>query len=350
MLATPNARIVKPTDERLIHTTWLYCWSTDPSGHCLCPRGSFHRTDQPGISYGGPLDCGSAPGKHPHPTFPHGAGDSIPYADLLEEFGPPTGQKRLGMCLQDVILFDIDSEHALQGFYRIRRHVPMDKIIGIAKTPRGWHLFLHCPEWTQIALNRAMKSWLAQTTWDGTDQGKISRRGIVLDVRTGTRRYVVWPGEGSRDRRWVGLTEFAAALQFAGQGMPSTRLITDGSLAPWNLHMNDELRERIARAGEDVSSKTALKLDGSEADLALAWRELERWAKMIEKMGPESGRNNSLNRTAYFSGVDAIKAGHPADKVEQRLLQAAQVSGTPGARATITSGLTSGLRNRYGNV
>jgi hypothetical protein len=254
------------------------------------------------------------------------------------------------MCLNDVILIDIDSPQALQSFYRIRRHVPMDRVMGIARTPRGWHVFLHCPEWTQVALNKAMKTWLAVDTWDGTDSGKIARRGILLDVRTGERRYVVWPGDGARDRRWVARSEFVAALQFAGRGMPSWRIVTDGSLAPWNIPMDDELRGRIARAGADAVTRSPLVFDGSEADLALSWRELERWALMIEKMGPESGRNNSLNRTAYFSGADAIRAGHPMEKVEQRLLQAAAISNTPGARATVQSGLTSGLRDRHGNT
>jgi hypothetical protein len=351
MQATPKATIVNPSDERLSHTRWLYCWGTDPlDGHCLCPRGSSHRTPYPGVSIGQSLDCGQSPGKHPHPTFPHGAKDAVPYDELISEFSSPGGQRRMAMCLNDVIVIDIDSEQALQSFYRIRKHVPMDRVMGVARTPRGWHVFLHCPEWTQVALNKAMTSWLAMEPWDGTDKSKVGRRGILLDVRTGDRRYVIWPGQGARDRRWVALGEFTAALQFAGRGMPSWRMVTHGEQAPWNLAMTDELREKIARIGADAVTSSPLAFDGSDADRNLAWRELERWASMIEKMAPETGRNNSLNRTAYFSGSDALRAGWPREAVENRLIKAALISGTPGADATIASGLNSGLRDRHGNT
>jgi hypothetical protein len=255
------------------------------------------------------------------------------------------------MCLNEVIMLDIDSLQALQSFYRIAKHVPRDeRLLGIAKTPRGFHLYLHVPGWTQKAVTLSMRAWLGTGMWDAMDTSKISRRGLILDVRTGAHRYTVFPGPESRDRRWVPPKEFVAQLKFAGQGMPAARMVQDGSQAPWNLEMNDDLRDRIARAGADKVSRPKLALDGSEADQRLALQELRRWSDLIAKMGPDTGRNNSLNRTAYHSGADAIAAGVPEDRVRQILLDAAQSSHTPGAEATINSGLTSGLRDRYARV
>lgn len=254
------------------------------------------------------------------------------------------------MTLQDVVMLDIDSPAALRAFYRIRKHVSPDKVIGIAQTPRGYHLYLSCPGWTQKAVTLAMQQWLGKGMWDGQDAAKVSVRGMVLDVRTGGKRYTVWPGEGSRDRKWITRQQFLYALNNVGRGMPTSFMQQNGDLAPWNLEMNDDLREAIARAGQDTIPRPTLRLDGSEADRSLAWSELERWARMIEKMDPESGRNNKLNQTAYYAGADAIKAGFSEDAVRERLLTAAQISNTPGAEATITSGLTSGWRDRYATV
>lgn len=350
----PTSLSIEPTDARLGNTTWFYLWSIGALNECLCARGSFHRTTDHDVAVGGSADCGSGSGKHPFTVwkdgevtgFRHGAADALPYQELIATYGESGGRRRLAMCLNDVIMIDIDSERALLSFYRFARHVPLDKIIGIARTPRGWHIYLHCPEWTQKAATIATREWLGD--WDGVDAKKVSRRGLLIDIRTGPNRYTVWPGKESRDRRWVPFTEFRDQMMFAGRGMPRDRMVQDGSLAPWNRVMNDDLRERIKQAGTDnKATRPALKLDGSAADMALAWREFERWASMLDKMGPESGRNNALNTTAYHSGADAIAAGHSEERVRARLLAAATRNGTPGAEATITSGLTSGLRDHH---
>lgn len=346
---------IEQTDSRLQDARWFYTWNVDPLGACTCPRGSYHRQGPDESAFSGNLDCGSSPGKHPYAVwkngeswgFPHGSRDAVSLFELTETYGAPGGQRRYALCLGNIIMIDIDSVSATQAFYRIWRHVPKDRILGVARTPRGWHVYLDVPGWTQKAVSVAMRQWLGD--WHGTDASKVSRRGMVLDIRTGEHRYTIWPGSESRDRHWASMAEFSAAVRFAGKGMPAHRMIDNGDLAPWNLEMTDDLRERIARAGSDQVSRPALRLDGSEEDRTLAWKELERWAVVLEKMGPESGRNNTLNQTAYFAGANAIAAGHTEDTVRGRLLQAAAASNTPGAEATITSGLTSGLRDRHEN-
>jgi hypothetical protein len=309
---------------------WLMVWTVDQLGECSCVKGSWHRTPIAGVSIGGPGECESI-GKHP--ATPRGARDALSRADAVAKY-KLNGRRRWAYTLQDLILIDIDSEQALQSFYRIAAHLPEDKIIGVAKTPRGWHLLLDVPGWNQRALNAHMRQWLGD--WHGTDKSKVGRRGILLDVRTGAARYAVWPE--TRDRRWVTLAEFTAALQFAGRGMPSWRMVADGSRAPWNLAMTDELRARIAKVDDDPP-QTVSASDAVSA--SWAWKELDHWCQRLEQMPPESGRNNALNRTAFLAGRQAIQAGWPTERVENRLRLAAARCQCPGAEATIRSGLGS---------
>lgn len=343
----PRPLSISPEDSRLSAARWFYVWGIGLQGECLCPRGATHLEEQ-GAAYSRFHDCSSAPGKHPWHVwnngepfgFKHGVSDAVPYGDLQDLYGPPGGSKRLAMSLQDVVLLDIDSVEAMQSFYRIRRHVPSNKMLGLAKTPRGWHIYLTVPGWSQKAISVYMRNWLGSNLWHPTDPRKISRRGMVLDVRTGPNRYTVWPE--TRDRHWASAVEFRSALEFAGNGMPRSRMVEDGSLAPWNLELTPDLQGSIARAGEDSTPQVR-----ASGGLAETWNELERWCAKLEQMEPESGRNNTLNHVAYFQGADAIAAGHSEQLVRSRLVNAAAASGTPGASATITSGLTSGLRARH---
>lgn len=344
----PRPLSISPEDSRLSAARWFYVWGVGLQGECLCPRGSTHLMDDHAGAYSRFHDCSSAPGKHPWHTvksgqsvgFRHGVTDAVPYGQLMSRYGPAGGSRRLAMSLQDVLLLDIDSQDALQSFYRIRKHVPVNKMLGLAKTPRGWHVLLDVPGWTQKAVTIYMRNWLGSNLWHPVDARKISRRGMVLDVRTGPNRYTVWPE--SLDRHWATATEFRAALNFAGNGMPRSRMVEDGSLAPWNLEMTPELRGSISRAGEDSTPRVR-----PSGGLAETWTELDRWCRVLESKEPESGRNNTLNHVAYFQGADAIASGHPEQLVRDRLVTAAAASGTPGAAATITSGLTSGLRDRH---
>lgn len=359
LLTTPRVLSIEPDDPRLSQSRFFYLWNLDPAfGTCLCLRGSWHAAGAHGESFAGPGRCGN-PGKHPwHISregavrgFRHGVRDALPYAQLLEQHGAPGAQRRLAASLSGVMMIDIDSERALQSFYRISAHVPKDdRLLGVAKTPRGWHVLLACdPAWTQRAVTQQMRSWISD--YQPVDASKLSLQGYLLDIRTGDGRYNVWPSGGQHSgRRWASGAEFRAALAFAGLGMPTWWMQQDGTQAPWNLEMTPDLRDQISRSGADTSARsgTALTFDGSEEDRVLAWVELNRWSKLIGNMTPDSGRNNTLNQTAYFAGADAVAAGHAAATVRAHLLEAARRSHTPGANATIASGLTSGLRDRHG--
>lgn len=316
---------------------WILLWAVDPAGQCCCRDGSWQREEH-GVSTGGQGTCPSV-GKHP--VTAHGASDALVRADAVAKYGPLSGRWRWGYTLQDLVLLDLDSEAALRSFYRIRRHVPQDKLLGIAETPRGWHVLLAVPGWNQRALNAQMRAWLGD--WHGTDAGRITRRGLLLDVRTGAGRYAVWPDSRERGRRWASAAEFRAALEFSGRGMPRGRMVQDGTAAPWNLEMSVELRAWIAKAGKDAPPVVAVVAVPGGA--AAAWEELEYWCRALERMEPETGRNNALNKTAFLSGRPAVASGIPEETVEARLLAAAEKCGCPGAAATIRSGLRARTRS-----
>lgn len=344
----PRPLSISPTDSRLSDARWFYVWGVGLHGECLCPRASTHLTDEHGGTFSRFSDCSSAPGKHPWYTrrndedygFRHGVLDALPYQELLTKYGPAGGSRRLALSLKDIVMIDIDSSQALQSFYRIRKHVPSSKMLGLAKTPRGYHIYLDVPGWSQKALTLYMRRWMGPNLWHPVSIQKISRRGLVLDVRTGANRYTVWPE--SMDRHWVSAVEFRSALEFAGNKMPASRMVEDGSLAPWNLELTPELLSSIARVGEDPVPQVRVR-----GGLAETWNELDRWCKVLEGKEPESGRNNMLNQVAYYQGADAVAAGHDYDLVRERLTSAAAASNTPGASATITSGMTAGLSDRH---
>lgn len=344
----PRPLSISPEDSRLSDARWFYVWGIGLHGECLCPRASTHLVESHGETYSRYHDCSSAPGKHPWHVwkdgqpqgFRHGVADALPYPELLSTYGPAGGSRRLAMSLAGVVMLDVDSLDALQSFYRIRNHVPASKMLGLAKTPRGWHVYLDVPGWSQKAITLYMRNWLGPNMWHPVDKGKISRRGMVLDVRTGPNRYTVWPDD--RDRRWASAPEFRAALEFAGNGMPKPLMVEDGHLAPWNMELTPELQESISRVGEDRVQQVR-----ASGGLAETWNELERWCRVLESKEPESGRNNTLNQVAYYQGAAAVAAGHSQQLVRDRLSTAAAASNTPGAAATITSGLTSGLRVRH---
>jgi hypothetical protein len=301
--------------------------------------------------------------------FAHGAADAIGLAELLDM--GRTGNRRAAVCLGDVVVADIDSAQAMRSWARIWPTVPDGRVLGVARTPRGWHVWLDLPGWSQGALNRAMTAWLDD--WHGTDAAKISLRGYLLDLRTGPNRYVVWPGDwpdGSvgGDRRWVGLEELRDAVDRAGRGLrravwpvEDDGVVVDGAVgrgdgallrvAPWNQPVGEDLTRWIAAheggwSAADVAEWGALLSGDRSAVADAAAAELDRWCARLAGMGPETGRNNLLNAAGFGPGARAVVSGAMTrEDVVGRLEAAAVACGCPGMRATIASGLNSGVRS-----
>ncbi|HEX8321572.1 bifunctional DNA primase/polymerase [Longimicrobium sp.] len=343
-----------PGDGALAGERWMLVWNRDSLGECCCWRGTVRSVESPVASVG---SC-QRPGKHPWTVrvdgeqygFVHGAADALEYVELLDRFGPPGGARQLGVVLDDLLLIDIDGPRALRDFARMSFTVPKDKIIGVSTSPRGYHVWLDVPGWSQKAVNEWMASWLGPLGgWDGTDEKKAGRRGFLVDVRTGSNRYAVWPGSAA-ERRWISRREFGAVLARALVGMPPWRMVPagdkkDGGNAPWSVDMGDQwLQGWISeRSGGGEISLEGLTFSGEDAELEMTWAELERWLARLERMGAGQGRNNALNQAAYFSGSRCIAAGWPVDTVRARIIEVGEAVGTHGVRATVESGLGSGL-------
>jgi hypothetical protein len=334
---------------------WLLVWGRDPLGECCCWRGTV-RTGQ-GARAG---NC-TNPGKHPWVIrvdgqlygFEHGAADALDWVDLADRYGPPGGSRQLAVVLDGLIVVDLDSERAVRDFSRVAHTVPGERILGVSSTPRGFHVWLDAPGWNQKALNQWMAQWLAPWGgWSGTDERKAGRRGFLLDVRTGANRYVVWPGQDAAgERRWVSRRDFGQVIRRYREGMPGWRLVShgdkrDGGHAPWAVDTRDHwLAGWIAehRGGTELDLD-GLDLQGSDRELELTWRELERWLGRLEQMAAGSGRNNALNQISYYSGGRCVAAGHSVESVRQKLIEAGEGVGTHGVRDTVNSGLNAGVK------
>jgi len=391
-----DSRLVIPADDpRLAGRRWLAVWQLDVLGECCCREGSRRGGGGADVLSGGgawgePGRC-RTPGKHPwwvrvngeDAGFRHGASDAVELAELGALPGG-WGSRRAGVCLADVVVVDIDSPRAMRAWIRVLDTVPVGMIMGIARTPRGWHVWLSMPGWTQGALNRAMSLWLGD--WHGTDPGKVGVRGYLLDVRTGPGRYVVWPGAEfggpQADRSWALPGEYEAAMAWTRRGMRSAMrpvhdpgLLLDhhevygpgygpGSIravAPWlqarvAAEVGPEAVDELARwlesyrdGGGYTSDDVRIWADGLVGDIGAvqgaAVGQLEAWCDRLAGMGPESGRNNLLNAIGFGPGARAVVSGAlDVESVRDRMTRAAAACGCPGAAATIRSGLESGIR------
>jgi len=359
-LATGTAGPV-PGVHPLDGARWLLVWNRGPLGDCCCWRGTV-RSEHSGVSVAAEGNC-TNPGKHPWVTrvegepygFLHGAADALEYDELADLYGPPGGSRQLAVVLDDLLVIDLDGPRALRDFARMSYTIPKDKIIGVSTTPRGYHVWLDVPGWNQKALNTWMAGWLGPFGgWDGTDERKAGRRGFLVDVRTGSNRYVVWPGMHP-DRRWIARPEFGRVLQQALVGMPPWRMV-NGGRAPWSPVDTDEDSSWLAgwiaehQGGTDIPTE-GLTFEGGDAELESTWAELERWLARLEQMAPGTGRNNLLNAVSFHSGAKCVLAGHPVNTVRARIIEVGESVGTHGVGATVDSGLHAGttqLRKQLG--
>lgn len=332
---------------------WFMVWNRDGLGECCCWRGTVRRQEG-GAAYAAAGNC-QRPGKHPWVVraegepigFVHGAADALEYGELIETYGETGGARQLAVVLDDLLVVDLDTPRAVRDFARMRLTIPAQKILGISSSPRGFHVWLDCPGWNQKALNRAMADWLGKQgfAWSGTDAGVAGMRGLLVDVRTGSNRYMVWPG-AQEDRRWLDKSEFWNRLTYELVGMPAWRMVGDSAGAPWSVDTSDAwVAGWIAEQGGGTDiDLSGLEFDGSDTELEFTWSELERWIRRLEGMAPGEGRNSMLNIIAYHSGARCVAAGHPEDVVRARLVEAGEGAGTHGVVATVNSGLTAGLR------
>jgi hypothetical protein len=342
---------------------WFYVWNRDQFGECCCFRGSV-RVAEGGGAVGMAGSC-QRPGKHPWITrvdgelygFLHGAADALEYVTVQDIYGPAGGARQLAVVLDGLVVVDIDGPRALRDFARMSFTVPKEKILAVSVSPRGYHVWLDLPGWNQKALNLWMSQALAgQGGWHGTDAKKVGRRGFMVDVRTGANRFVVWPGSDALgERRWISRAAFGKVLAAALVGMPPWRMVQaadkkDGGHLPWAVDMADEwLKAWIAEhQGGAEMDLDGLDLGGSGASgedaLEQTWNEMERWLQRLERMGEGSGRNNTLNQIAYYSGSKCVAAGHSLDAVRSRLIEVGESVGTHGVGATVNSGLSAGLQ------
>lgn len=334
---------ISATDPRL---NWLMLWSLSPTGECCCPSGSTH-LDRRGRAIGRTMPCsGGGAGKHPWMVrkngklvgYVHGSKDAdVSQEAAQEKYGQLGGARRWAITLKDLVLIDLDSIESLQAFRRMAAHIPAEKTLGVAKTVRGWHIYIDCPGFSQRALNLYMRRWLDD--WHGTDRTKISRRGFLMDVRTGDNRYAVWP---EIDRRWASAAELVDNMRSVAGPMPTHRMVLDGSKAPWNLVRTPELEAEITAIGESVARINVVHNSDGSLHKGYALSELTRWCQRLAAMPADSGRNNMLNKVAYFSGARAIRAGMDPDRVRQALRDAAYACGLEPAETDLT--IESGLR------
>lgn len=332
---------------------WLYVWNRDPLGECCCWRGTRRVQDSDrGSVVGAPGDC-TNPGKHPWVVrdggelvgFAHGAADALAYGELAQRFGPVGGARQLAVVLDDVLVVDLDSPRALRDFARLSFTVPKSKVLGVSTSPRGYHVWLDAPGWNQKALNDAMAAWLEPSGgWSGTDEAVAGRKGFLLDVRTGSNRYVVWPGQHPA-RRWISFADFTEVIRGQLYGMPAWRMGPSDGKAPWAVDTDDPwIRGWIdSRTGGVEIEVGPLNFDGSDQELEFTWAELERRIDRLDTMGAKTGRNNTLNAVAYYAGSKAVMAGHGYQEVRERLVAAGTAVGTHGVGATVDSGLSSGI-------
>jgi hypothetical protein len=350
---------------------WLKVWGLDALGECMCLIGSrrYRGVDNYG-AVGGAGRC-ARPGKHPwhievdgEPRgFRHGAlqavdRDTTAGAQALAESGAGT---RLAAVPGDrVIVLDLDGPRAFATFVRLAPFT-WDCMIGACRTPRGYHV------WLKTAVDgwssRAAKTWLAM--WLAGQRG-IGADGLGgLDVRSGDRSYVVWPGDsGERGRRWLSQGEWAAVVARAWAGPAWDLTWTEPGQwgPPWlagagvgpHAAMDEKDLMRTVRmtqasggrgagksSADDAEDRieiiTAMGQDWAGERLALA---LERFAQM----DAGAGRNNRLNQICFYQGATAVWLGCGGfEEIKGRLVDAGKAVGTHGVEATVRSGLGAGL-------
>ena len=134
---------------------WLRVWGLDPLGECCCLLGGRHwrPVDNSGMAVGEPGRC-ARPGKHPWWVerdgqvvgFRHGALEAVAWEraagrDALFGQGHGAGTRLAVVPGGRVMVLDLDSPRAMATFCRLAVWT-WDWLLGAAKTPRGYHVWL----------------------------------------------------------------------------------------------------------------------------------------------------------------------------------------------------------------
>lgn len=293
---------------------WLAVWQLGAAGECACPR--WWRCDHPG--------------KHPAPPSEHGVLSAVSDPGQIEL----SGRTRLGAVPGDrLLVIDLDSDAAWRVFVRYVSGCVVP--IAVAKTPRGWHVYVEMSTggWEPGAVNHWLRQWLGK------------RAGGLLEVRIGSRGYVVWPGSGGRS--WVDLGEFAAKCVRSFVDVPAYGVAAAWG-PPWDAGDDTVIEGKplaVWQTGKSVpwSAPVAGEVLGAET----AAERLDLACQRLVVVSP-GGRNNRLNLAAFWQGADAVAAGLGEGEVAAALMAAGSLAGlgTGEIRATVLSGLRGG-RKRY---
>lgn len=334
-----DGSLLQAAVESLPDAGFLLVWAIGPLGDCACPRR---------------YNC-VRPGKHPFTSggkgeeaqgFPHGALSAVSTRAEAEAFRNP--RNRLAVVPGGGLLcLDLDSDRAWRTFVRwCADEIPGDQFLGAVKTPRGYHVWVLCEAggWEMGSAVQWMKHWLATRP----DLGGI-------ELRVGSRSYALW-GEGLDGRRFLSAEEF-------GQRLAASSLVAPpagGAIAEWGPPwLAGEERVVFGKPlgewqGSHVSSDQAfspLEISAlGDWDLALA--RLEKACARLAA-APDGTKNNTLNAVAFYQGAEALWAAQQAGNGEQAMVDVTKLLGAAywaekpwdkGGKATIASGLTSGLK------
>lgn len=286
----PSSQLVTALDE-IPTAGWLLVWALGAAGECACPR-----------RYGCPR-----PGKHPWAVrsggddvigFPHGALSAVD--TLAAASGMLCGGNRLAVVPGDqIVVLDLDGDRAWRTFVRyMAGEIPGNQFLGAARTPRGWHVYVGMAAggWDAGSCAAWLKNWL------GPGMGGV-------EIRCGSRSYVVWPS-GLDGRRWVSGEEFAARVARAFVAIPAYGVVSAWG-PPW-LQTDEATPSGMALAAWQAS-KVGAGGGGGRYDNGIKVADLE-WQTASARLTAackrlagitEGNRNNALNIAAFFQGAEA---------------------------------------------
>lgn len=329
--------MIKPEGIPCSDLQWFGVWGKNPLGECACPKGSW-RQNVRDAWIAGPGTC-ERPGKHPMVFtlsdgstfgFPHGHNSAVPWPEWdgkLRNSVLAAGGREAVALPGWIWVLDSDGPYAWSSLVRLFKAgvVGFDDVMGAAKTPRGWHV------WIKME-HDGWRLGSAQNTLNKILDKLKCKPGLEAKSAGG---YVVWPD--GLERRWMTVEGFADAVAWHSR-------THYGWGSAWKPPAPDKV-EKIARLEAPLPPTTSPEPsplpDVPSADaLTTTWVNLGLQCGWLSR-SREGARNNSLNRAAYLEGRAAIAAGHQRSDVARLLYVAARQAGLDHGETqrTIESGL-----------